>query len=75
MILRTRAEDVGGLWSAINTEEITRASRLVSRMTGYVIQPNKGVTNSMTTKVPVNSQGMVLGPLPTACISRTGRST
>ena len=43
MILRTRAADLGGLWCGIDTTEITRASRLVSRLTGYVVQPNKAI--------------------------------
>src|SRR5579862_4059352 len=42
MLLHTRAADVG-LRTAINTREIARTSRLVSRLTGYVVQPNKAV--------------------------------
>src|SRR6202030_220555 len=40
MLLHTRAADIG-LRTAINTREIARTSRLVSRLTGYVVQPNK----------------------------------
>ncbi len=36
-------EDVHGLSTGINTREIARASRLVSRLTGYPIQPNKAI--------------------------------
>jgi 2-isopropylmalate synthase len=32
-----------GLWTAINTREIARTSRLVSRLTGYAVQPNKAI--------------------------------
>jgi 2-isopropylmalate synthase len=65
MILRTRADDVGGLWCEINTEEITRSSRLVSRMTGYVIQPNKAVVgrNAFAHEAGIHQHGMLQNPL------------
>ena len=42
MLLRTREADVG-LHTGVNTREIARTSRLVSRLTGYPVQPNKAV--------------------------------
>jgi 2-isopropylmalate synthase len=42
MLLHTRAADVG-LRTGANTREIARTSRLVSRLTGYVVQPNKAI--------------------------------
>ncbi|MGN6201124.1 MAG: 2-isopropylmalate synthase, partial [Solirubrobacterales bacterium] len=36
-------EDVHGLHTGINTREIVRTSRMVSRLTGYSVQPNKAV--------------------------------
>ncbi len=42
MLLHTRQADVG-LATGINTRELARTSRLVSRLTGYVVQPNKAV--------------------------------
>lgn len=42
MLIRVR-EDVHGLHTQINTTELARASRMVSRLTGYVVQPNKAV--------------------------------
>jgi 2-isopropylmalate synthase len=42
MLLHTRSGDVG-LSTGINTREIARTSRLVSRLTGYPVQPNKAV--------------------------------
>jgi 2-isopropylmalate synthase len=42
MLLHTRAADVG-LSTGVNTREIARTSRLVSRLTGYSVQPNKAV--------------------------------
>jgi 2-isopropylmalate synthase len=42
MLLRTRRVDIG-LDTLINTTEIARTSRLVSRLTGYPVQPNKAI--------------------------------
>jgi 2-isopropylmalate synthase len=42
MLLRTRGA-AHGLWTGANTREIARTSRLVSRLTGYPVQPNKAV--------------------------------
>ena len=42
MLLHTRSADVG-LHSGVVTREIARTSRLVSRLTGYPVQPNKAV--------------------------------
>jgi 2-isopropylmalate synthase len=42
MLLATRAQDVG-VYTDVNTREIARTSRLVSRLTGYVVQPNKAI--------------------------------
>ena len=42
MLIRVR-EDAHGLTTGINTRELARTSRMVSRLTGYAIQPNKAV--------------------------------
>jgi 2-isopropylmalate synthase len=42
MVLRTRAPFLG-LATEIDTTEIARTSRLVSRLTGYAVQPNKAI--------------------------------
>src|SRR4051812_16334381 len=42
MLLRTRTADVG-LTTGIATRELARTSRLVSRLTGYMVQPNKAI--------------------------------
>jgi 2-isopropylmalate synthase len=42
MLLRTREPTVG-LWTGIDTTEIARTSRLVSRLSGYPVQPNKAI--------------------------------
>jgi 2-isopropylmalate synthase len=43
MLLDTRGEQLGGLHTAAVTREISRTSRLVSRLTGYPVQPNKAI--------------------------------
>ena len=42
MLLRTR-NDEHGLDTGVDTREIARTSRMVSRFTGYAVQPNKAV--------------------------------
>jgi 2-isopropylmalate synthase len=42
MLLHTRSADVG-LRTGVVTREIARTSRLVSRLTGYPVQPNKAI--------------------------------
>jgi 2-isopropylmalate synthase len=42
MLLRTRNEAVG-IDTGVNARELARTSRLVSRLTGYPVQPNKAV--------------------------------
>ena len=43
MLLNTRADDLNGLFTGVKTTELSRASRLVSRLTGYAVQPNKAI--------------------------------
>jgi 2-isopropylmalate synthase len=42
MLLRTRRADIG-LDTRVTTQELARTSRLVSRLTGYAVQPNKAI--------------------------------
>ena len=42
MLVQTR-RDTHGLNTGVNTRELARTSRLVSRLTGYAVQPNKAV--------------------------------
>ncbi len=42
MLLRTRS-DAHGLDTTVNTRELARTSRMVTRFTGYAVQPNKAV--------------------------------
>ena len=43
MLLRTRARRATGLDTGIDARELARTSRLVSRLTGYSVPPNKAV--------------------------------
>src|SRR6187455_516721 len=42
MLLHVR-EAAHGLWTRVDTREIARTSRMVSRLTGYQVQPNKAI--------------------------------
>lgn len=42
MLIAVRG-DIHGLRTGINTRELARTSRMVSRLTGYVVQPNKAI--------------------------------
>ncbi len=42
MLMHTRADDIGFV-TGVQTREIARTSRLVSRLTGYPVQPNKAI--------------------------------
>ena len=42
MLLHTREADLG-FTTGVNTREIARTSRMISRLTGYPVQPNKAI--------------------------------
>src|SRR3954447_18170844 len=42
MLIATRRSTLG-LMTGVNTREIARTSRLISRLTGYAVQPNKAI--------------------------------
>jgi len=46
MAIRQRSDLLGGLLTDINTRELTRASRLVSTITGIRVQPNKAIVGA-----------------------------
>src|SRR5206468_6173761 len=60
MLLHTRESSVG-LWSGINTREIARTSRLVSRLTGYPVQPNKAIVgrNAFAHEAGIHQDGVL----------------
>ncbi|MGI8511408.1 MAG: 2-isopropylmalate synthase [Solirubrobacteraceae bacterium] len=63
MLLHTRAADIG-LRTAIVTTEIARTSRLVSRLTGYAVQPNKAIVgrNAFVHESGIHQDGVLKEP-------------
>ncbi len=60
MTLRTR-QDMLPFATGINTECITRASRLISTITGFVVQPNKAIVgaNAFAHESGIHQDGML----------------
>ncbi len=60
MLLRTRKPRFG-LDTNVNTTEIMRTSRLVSRLTGYVVQPNKAIVgrNAFAHEAGIHQHGVL----------------
>jgi 2-isopropylmalate synthase len=60
MLLRTREPSLG-LWTGIDTTEIARSSRLVSRLTGYQVQPNKAIVgrNAFAHEAGIHQDGVL----------------
>ena len=60
MLLRTRRSSVG-LDTGIDTHEIARTSRLVSRLTGYPVQPNKAIVgrNAFAHEAGIHQDGVL----------------
>src|SRR5437868_3265996 len=60
MLLRTRQSSIG-LWTGANTQEIARTSRLVSRLTGYPVQPNKAIVgrNAFAHEAGIHQDGVL----------------
>ena len=60
MLLRTR-EPTLGLWTGLETTEIARTSRLVSRLTGYPVQPNKAIVgrNAFAHEAGIHQDGVL----------------
>jgi 2-isopropylmalate synthase len=60
MLLHTREASVG-VWTEVNTREIARTSRLVSRLTGYTVQPNKAIVgrNAFAHEAGIHQDGVL----------------
>ena len=60
MLMHTRESSVN-VWTAINTREIARTSRLVSRLTGYPVQPNKAIVgrNAFAHEAGIHQDGVL----------------
>jgi 2-isopropylmalate synthase len=60
MLIQTRHSSLG-LTTQINTREIARTSRLVSRLTGYQVQPNKAIVgrNAFAHEAGIHQDGVL----------------
>jgi 2-isopropylmalate synthase len=65
MALRTRPTQFPQLASHVQTEQISAASRLVSHLTGFAIQPNKAVVgaNAFAHESGIHQDGVIKNPL------------
>jgi 2-isopropylmalate synthase len=65
MALRTRPTQFPDLASRVQTEQITAASRLVSYLTGFAIQPNKAIVgaNAFAHESGIHQDGVIKNPL------------
>jgi 2-isopropylmalate synthase len=60
MLLHTRESSVG-LWTGADTREIARTSRMISRLTGYPVQPNKAIVgrNAFAHEAGIHQDGVL----------------
>ena len=65
MALRVRKDFFGGLYTNINTKEIYKTSRLLCRITGSFVQPNKAVVgdNAFAHESGIHQHGVLANPL------------
>ena len=65
MALRTRPTQFPDLGAGVQTEHITAASRLVSYLTGFTVQPNKAIvgSNAFAHESGVHQDGVIKNPL------------
>lgn len=65
MSLRTRPTQFPDLATGVQTEQITAASRLVSYLTGFAVQPNKAVVggNAFAHESGIHQDGVIKNPL------------
>ncbi len=65
MALRTRPTQFGQSAVGVATEQITAASRLVSYLTGFAVQPNKAIVgaNAFAHESGIHQDGVIKNPL------------
>jgi 2-isopropylmalate synthase len=65
MALRTRPTQFPELGTSVVTEQLTAASRLVSYLTGFAIQPNKAIVggNAFAHESGIHQDGVIKNPL------------
>lgn len=61
MAMRTRSDFYGGFTCGVNTREIVKSSRLVSRMSGLVVQRNKAIVgeNAFAHSAGIHQDGIL----------------
>jgi 2-isopropylmalate synthase len=61
MAIRTRADALGGVWTGVETREIYRTSRLVSQLSGMMVQRNKAIVgaNAFAHEAGIHQDGML----------------
>lgn len=61
MAMQTRADALGDVWTGVKTEELFRASRLVTQMTGMVVQRNKAIVgaNAFAHEAGIHQDGIL----------------
>lgn len=61
MALKVRADAYGGLWTDVRTTELYRTSRLVSQMSGMVVQRNKAIVgaNAFAHEAGIHQDGIL----------------
>jgi 2-isopropylmalate synthase len=63
MLMKVRSADIG-FDTQVDTREIARTSRLVSRLTGYAVQPNKAIVgrNAFAHESGIHQDGVLKNP-------------
>lgn len=61
MSLKVRGDAYSGMWTGVETKELYRASRLVSQMTGMVVQRNKAIVgaNAFAHEAGIHQDGIL----------------
>lgn len=65
MAIKVRKDFFGGIYTDINTKEIYKTSRLLCRITGSFVQPNKAVVgdNAFAHESGIHQHGVLANPL------------
>ena len=61
MAIRTRGDIFSGMFTSVNTKELYRTSRLVSKLTGMPVQPNKAIVgiNAFSHESGIHQDGVL----------------
>jgi 2-isopropylmalate synthase len=65
MAIKTRPDVFGKLFTGVNTREIYKASRLVSKLTGFAVAPNKAIVglNAFRHESGIHQDGVLKKPI------------